>query len=284
MNSKSVQVLVVFLVLLLAVPWCMAAEPEVPAKETQPASASKKPDAIVTEKQNTGITAVKQDAVTDAKQSAGAEDKKAAGTTDKPPAAVEEKIDAGAAGKAPVGKDEKVNASKSDTDINNRKITNGNYIIGPGDILYISVWRDDVLTKDVVVLPDGKISFPLIGEVDAGGRKLRELRQEMESRLSSYVQDVVLTIEVKQVNSMLVYVIGRVNNPGRQILNTNATVLQVLAAAGGLNPFARRSRIKIIRQTENITQVFRFDYDDVADGSNLEQNIILKRGDVIVVP
>jgi polysaccharide export outer membrane protein len=281
----------------------MAAEPEAPAKETQPASAIGKPDASATEKKDTGTNnkepavkddqgkadssekeavgaAGKQDAVGDVKQSENADSTKAVSAPDKQPAAVEKKADTGAVVKEPAVKDDKGN----DKDSVGKKVTDGNYIIGPGDILYISVWRDDVLTKDVVVLPDGKISFPLIGEVDAGGRKLKELKQEMESRLSSYVQDVVLSIDVKQVNSMVVYVIGRVNNPGRQILNTNVTVLQSLAAAGGLNPFARRSKIKIIRQTENMTQVFKFDYDDVADGSNLEQNIILKRGDVIVVP
>ena len=101
------------------------------------------------------------------------------------------------------------------------------YIIGPGDILDISVWKDEALTKLVTVLPDGKISFPLIGEVAAGGKTLGQLRKELEKRLTRYVPDISLSIVVTQINSMLVYVIGRVNNPGRFAINTNINVLGI---------------------------------------------------------
>ncbi|UCF94521.1 MAG: SLBB domain-containing protein, partial [Desulfobacterales bacterium] len=96
--------------------------------------------------------------------------------------------------------------------------------------------------------------------------------------------DVNLSVVVHQVNSMLIYVIGRVNNPGRFVLNADVNVLQALAMAGGLNPFAKRGSIKIFREAGGGTKVFGFDYDDVAKGEKLEQNIRLKRGDVIVVP
>ena len=158
------------------------------------------------------------------------------------------------------------------------------YIIGPGDILDISVWKDEALTKTVAVLPDGKISFPLIGEVTAGGKMLGQLREELEKRLARYVPDVDLSVMVTQINSMNVYVIGRVNNPGMFNLITNVNVLQALAMAGGLNPFAKRSRIKIFREEKNGTQIFPFDYDDVVKGEDLRQNIQLRRGDVVVVP
>ena len=158
------------------------------------------------------------------------------------------------------------------------------YIVGPGDVLDISVWKDEALTRSVAVLPDGKIYFPLIGEVQAGGRNVLELKKDIEKRFSSYVPELILHLDVRQVNSMLIYVIGRVNNPGRLTLNANINILQALAAAGGLNPFAARSKIKIFRQEGPETKTFKFDYDDVSNGSHLEQNIILKRGDVIVVP
>ena len=158
------------------------------------------------------------------------------------------------------------------------------YVIGRGDILDISVWKDEALTKLVTVLPDGKISFPLIGEVAAGGKTLSQLRKELEKRLSRYVPDINLSIVVTQINSMLVYVIGRVNNPGRFALNTNINVLQALALAGGLNPFAKRSKIQVFREERNGTQIFPFDYDDVVKGENLQLNIRLRRGDVVVVP
>jgi len=158
------------------------------------------------------------------------------------------------------------------------------YIIGPGDQIGISVWRDENLTRVVVVLPDGKIHFPLIGEVVAGGKTIAQLKQELEKRLARYVSDTGMTVEVKQSNSMIIYVIGRVNVPGRQILLAHTNVLQALAMVGGLNPFAEKGKIKIFRQEDGKTVVFNFDYDDVAEGRHLETNIDLKRGDVIIVP
>ena len=158
------------------------------------------------------------------------------------------------------------------------------YIIGPGDILDISVWKDEALTKLVAVLPDGKISFPLIGEVTAGGMTLGQLKKELVKRLTRYVPDVNLSVVVTRINSMIVYVVGRVNKPGMFTLNTNVNVLQALAMAGGLNPFARRSKIKIFRKEREGTQIYPFDYDDITKGENLHQNIQLRRGDVVVVP
>lgn len=158
------------------------------------------------------------------------------------------------------------------------------YLIGPGDVLDISVWKDDALTRSCAVRPDGFISFPLIGDILASGRTVRQFKSEMESRLSSYVPGVVLSVEVKQINSLIIYVIGKVNAPGRFLLSVDVDVLQALATAGGLNPFAKRGKIKIFRQGSNETTIYPFDYDDVVDGKHLEQNIYLKRGDVVVVP
>ena len=158
------------------------------------------------------------------------------------------------------------------------------YVIGPGDVLDISVWKDEALTKLVTVLPDGKISFPLIGEVKAAGKTVAVLHKELEIKLNRFVPDVSLSMMVSQVNSMLIYVIGRVNSPGRFVLNTQVNVLQALAMAGGLNPFAKRGKIKIFREEGTETKTFSFDYDEVSKGEALEQNIRLQRGDVIVVP
>jgi polysaccharide export outer membrane protein len=158
------------------------------------------------------------------------------------------------------------------------------YILGPGDVVDIAVWKDETLTKSVIVLPDGKISFPLIGEVKAAGRTIPQLKQEIKQKISPYAPDPIISVEVRQVNSMLIYVIGRVNAPGRFALNTNVNVLQALTMAGGLNAFAKRDKIKIFRQEGNQTKIFRFKYDDVTEGSDLDQNIVLRRGDVIVVP
>ena len=160
----------------------------------------------------------------------------------------------------------------------------GDYVIGPGDVLNISVWNNETLTKAVTVLPDGKIHFPLIGEIVVGGKTPDVLEKELKSKLHPFVPDPELTVMVGQVNSMLIYVIGKVNQPGRFALNTNVNVLQALATAGGLNTFAKRNKIKIFRKTKGKTHILPFEYDRVTEGENLEQNVSLERGDVVVVP
>jgi polysaccharide export outer membrane protein len=158
------------------------------------------------------------------------------------------------------------------------------YVIGPGDVLDISVWKEQALTKLVTVLPDGRISFPLVGAVMAGGKTLDQLSKELEKKLARFIPDLNLSVLVHQVNSMMVYVIGRVHNPGRFILNSNIDVMQALAMAGGLNPLAEQGIVKIFRGAPGGKKIFDFDYDDVANGKKMEQNIMLKRGDMIVVP
>jgi polysaccharide export outer membrane protein len=159
------------------------------------------------------------------------------------------------------------------------------YRIGPGDQLGIGVWKDPALTREVVVLPDGKISFPLIGELLAGGKTIGELKKELEEKLSRYVEkNLVLTVEVQKLNSMHVYVLGHVHTPGRVVLNANLNVLQALAIAGGPDAFARPSKIRIFRQEGEKTLIIPFAYDEVTDGKNLETNILLRRGDVVFVP
>jgi polysaccharide export outer membrane protein len=158
------------------------------------------------------------------------------------------------------------------------------YVIGPGDVLDISVWKVAELTKLVTVLPDGKIAFPLIGQIVAGGKTLDQLSRELEKKLEKFVPDLNLSVMVQQVNSMVIYVIGEVNNPGRFILNSNVNVLQALAMAQGLAVFAKKGKIMIFREAAKGTEIIGFNYDDVVEGKELGQNIPLKRGDVIVVP
>ncbi len=158
------------------------------------------------------------------------------------------------------------------------------YLIGPGDLLDISIWKDESLSRVVTVLPDGTIAFPLIGEVAAADKTVAQLQEELEKKISRFVPDPVLSLIVQQVNSLQIYVVGRVNNPGRFMLNTNVDVLQALTMAGGLNPFAKRSKVKIMREQNGRTTIYNFDFDEVAKGENLEQNITLRRGDVIVAP
>lgn len=157
------------------------------------------------------------------------------------------------------------------------------YRIGPGDVLEITVWKNEDLSRIVVVLPDGSISFPLVGRFVAGGKTVEALQNEMEKKLSRYVSEQELTIIIQQVNSMVVYVIGKVNRPGQFPLNRNVDVLQALSMAGGLNIFADPKDIRIFRKTPEKTMVMTFNYDSLTEDNYLEGNILLKAGDVIVV-
>jgi polysaccharide export outer membrane protein len=158
------------------------------------------------------------------------------------------------------------------------------YLIGPGDVLEISVWNNEALTKLVTVLPDGKIHFPLIGEVVVGGKTLTDLEKELKEKIGKYVTDTDLLVMVQQTGSFVIYVIGEVNRPGRFNLNTNINVLQALAMAGGFTEWAKKNKIKIFRETEDKTEVLKFSYDDIVKEKNINSNIKLKRGDTIFVP
>lgn len=158
------------------------------------------------------------------------------------------------------------------------------YIIGAGDVLEINVWDNAALTKTVAVLPDGKIHYPLIGEITAAGKSVGEFKRELEARIKEFVPDPSLSVMVQQVGSMVIYVIGKVNNPGRFILNSDINMLQALSIAGGLNPFAQKKNIRIFREIAGKAKILYFDYDAVTEKEQLDQNILLKKGDVVVVP
>ena len=158
------------------------------------------------------------------------------------------------------------------------------YDIGPGDILEISVWKDESLTRQIVVPPDSVISFPLIEDIDVNGLTVADLRKIIAEKLSEYIPDATVAVLFYQVNSMRAYVIGKVNKPGEFPITMETNVMQVLSMAGGLNPFASASNILILRQKDGKTEKLQFNYNQVESGKNLEQNILLQRGDVVVVP
>ena len=158
------------------------------------------------------------------------------------------------------------------------------YRIGPGDLLDIVVWKNTDLSNRLPVRPDGGISLPLIGETAAAGMTVPQLTEELRARFAKYIADPVLSVSVQQVSSMRIYIIGQVKAPGMFILASNIDVLKALSMAAGLTPFAEQDNIKIFRKRNGKTEIFPFDYEDVTRGRNLEQNIELNRGDVIVVP
>ena len=158
------------------------------------------------------------------------------------------------------------------------------YRLGPEDVLDISVWKEEGLKKETVVRPDGAISFPLIGDVHAAGRTVSEVRDEIGKRLSRYIPEPTVSVLVLRVASNRFYVIGRVNKPGDFAIGRYVDVLQALALAGGLTPFADPRGIKVIRKQDGKDVVLPFDFPAVTRGESLEQNIRLQGGDVIVVP
>ena len=158
------------------------------------------------------------------------------------------------------------------------------YRIGPEDILDISVWKEDGLKREVLVRPDGGISFPLLGHVQAAGKTLAELQQEITGRIQQYVPDAVVTVAVLRIASNKIYVIGRVNKPGEYVAGRYLDVLQALSLAGGLTPYAAENDIKVVRKEDGRDIVHTFRYSQVKAGRNLEQNIRLNAGDVVVVP
>jgi len=158
------------------------------------------------------------------------------------------------------------------------------YLVGPEDVLEISVWKEEGLKKDVLVLPDGSMSFPLVGELPAAGRTVGQIRAEIGKRLERFIPDPVVSVAVNRVASQRIYVIGRVNKPGDFPVGRPIDVLQALAMSGGLNPFAAQNDIKIIRREGGRHVVMPFRYPEVERGLRLEQNIILQAGDVVIVP
>ena len=156
--------------------------------------------------------------------------------------------------------------------------------VGPGDVLEISVWRDETLSRELIVPPDGVLSFPLIGDVNVAGMTVGEIREIVRKKLSVYVPDASLTVILKTINSLRAYVIGQVKNPGTFQITMETRVMHLLSMAQGLTPFASEQDIHVLRHRDDKIEKIRFNYKDVLRGNNLEQNILLKSGDVIVVP
>ena len=158
------------------------------------------------------------------------------------------------------------------------------YHIGPGDVIEISVWKDPELSRTLVVPPDGIISFPLVDAINVTNLTVPDLKKIVTQKLSEFVPDATVTVMLTEINSLKAYVIGKVNAPGEFSINLDSNVMQILAQAGGLTPFASDGNITILRQKSDSIIKIPFDYGEVEKGKNLEQNIVLQPGDVVVVP
>jgi polysaccharide biosynthesis/export protein len=159
-----------------------------------------------------------------------------------------------------------------------------NYLIGAQDVLDVNVWKETELTKTVPVRPDGKISLPLLNDVQAAGLTPTQLSQSITEKLKRYISDPQVTVIVTVMNSQRVYLIGQVARPGAYPLLPGMTMLQAISSAGGLAQFANSKKIFLTRAEDGKTKKYPFNYKDVMEGRAPEQDIPLRAGDTIVVP
>ncbi len=158
------------------------------------------------------------------------------------------------------------------------------YRLHAGDQVEATVWKEPDLTRTVTVRPDGKFTFPLVGEVVAAGKTVAEIQTAISSGLVRFIPEPVVTVSVTGIEGNKVYVIGQVNKPGGFVMNPSLSVLQALSLAGGTTPYAALNDIIIVRNEGNRQISVPFRYSDVSKGRNLDQNVRLESGDVVIVP
>jgi polysaccharide export outer membrane protein len=158
------------------------------------------------------------------------------------------------------------------------------YVIGIADDLEIVYWQEKNMSAAVTVRPDGNISLPLLNDIPAAGLTPEALRQQVATAASKFVEDPVVSVVVKAINSRKVYVMGQVAKPGPYPLMDSTSVLQMLATAGGLNEYAKSEKITVVRKENDKEVPHKFNYKSVSEGKSLQQNIELKPGDTIIVP
>jgi polysaccharide export outer membrane protein len=158
------------------------------------------------------------------------------------------------------------------------------YRLNPGDVVRISVWREEELLREARIQPDGTVSYPLVGSVPAANRTPGEVADTITQELEEFIPDAVVTVELLEAQGYRVYVIGEVNRPGEYQLSQPITVLQALSIAGGLTPFAGTGGIRVLRTATDDQTTIAFDYDAVADEGEMETNIFLQAGDTVIVP
>jgi polysaccharide biosynthesis/export protein len=162
---------------------------------------------------------------------------------------------------------------------------NDNFVIGDDDVLAVNVWKEAEISRTVTVRSDGKISLPLVGEVQASAKTPKQLEAEISNKLSGYISDPAVTVIVQEIRSQRFNILGQVSHPGSYVLNNSTTVLDAIALGGGFKDFAKQKSILILRENPDRTQTrFAFNYKEVIKGQHPEQNIKLEPGDTVVVP
>lgn len=161
----------------------------------------------------------------------------------------------------------------------------GRYTLHPGDKLQISVWREETLDKKIIVLPDGSITFPLVGSVMVEGLSSIEVEKLLSEKLQNHVPEAEVTVMITAVSGNRVFVIGKVKSPGEYILTSSMNVAQILSLAGGLDRFADTDGIKVLRTEGQSVTYYKYDYGDLLSGKSVDSvSFLLKAGDVVIVP
>jgi polysaccharide export outer membrane protein len=158
------------------------------------------------------------------------------------------------------------------------------YIIGEADVLDINVWKEPDVSRTVPVRPDGKISLPLLNDVQAAGLTPMQLQQQITEKLRKFLTEPQVTVIVTEINSRRVYIMGEVNRPGMVSLLPQMTILQLVTAAGGFTQFANTSKIRLVRNENGKQTTYTFNYKELMRGERPEQDLLLKPGDSVVVP
>lgn len=158
------------------------------------------------------------------------------------------------------------------------------YRIGPNDVLSIFIWKEPELTRNVTVMSDGRISYPLIGDIMAEGETVASLKDKITEKMKGYIENPEVTVIIDECRSRRIYIIGQVGHPGPIELEAKMTVLQALASAGGFQDYANKKYILIFRRENNREKMYRFNYQEFISHDNLDQNIFLEPNDTIVVP
>ena len=161
---------------------------------------------------------------------------------------------------------------------------NDNFVIGNDDVLAINVWKEPDISRSIPVRSDGKISLPLVGEVQAAGLTPLKLEKDIANKLKNYISEPEVTVMVQQVNSQKFNILGQVVRPGSYGIANSPTVLDAIALAGGFRDFAKKKNIYVLRQSASGESRLPFNYKDISQGKNIAQNIKLQPGDTIIVP
>lgn len=158
------------------------------------------------------------------------------------------------------------------------------YLLRQGDKILISVWREETLQREVAVLPDGSVTFPLVGRVEVAGLSTPEVEQNITAKLKKYLSAPIVSVTIVGLEGHRAYVTGKVVHPGSLIINGPVTVLQAISIAGGFDKFADEGSIKLIREKPNKQEVLPVNYEDIISGKDVSTNVLLRAGDTVVVP